>query len=59
MCVCWVVRKTSPLLHRVLGVFLPLITTNCAVLGVCVGSDHKLRRELGLEKEKDKRKVLF
>ena len=26
-----VVRKTSPLLHRVLGVFLPLITTNCAV----------------------------
>ena len=31
-----VVRKTSPLLHRVLGVFLPLITTNCAVLGVAV-----------------------
>ena len=31
-----VVRKTSPLLHRVLGVFLPLITTNCAVLGVAL-----------------------
>ena len=29
-----VVRKTSPLLHQVLGIFLPLITTNCAVLGV-------------------------
>ncbi len=26
------VRKNSPLLHRVLGVYLPLITTNCAVL---------------------------
>ncbi|WP_306671591.1 electron transport complex protein RnfA, partial [Endozoicomonas sp. ONNA2] len=31
-----VVRKTSPLLHKVLGVFLPLITTNCAVLGVAL-----------------------
>jgi electron transport complex protein RnfA len=31
-----VVRKASPLLHRVLGVFLPLITTNCAVLGVAL-----------------------
>ena len=31
-----VVRKTSPLLHRVLGVYLPLITTNCAVLGVAL-----------------------
>jgi Na+-translocating ferredoxin:NAD+ oxidoreductase subunit A len=30
------VNKTSPLLHRVLGVFLPLITTNCAVLGVAL-----------------------
>ncbi|MDN3517776.1 electron transport complex subunit RsxA [Aquisalimonas lutea] len=31
-----VVRYTSPLLHRVLGIFLPLITTNCAVLGVAL-----------------------
>jgi len=31
-----VVRRTSPLLHRVLGIFLPLITTNCAVLGVAL-----------------------
>ncbi|MDA0693058.1 MAG: electron transport complex subunit RsxA [Proteobacteria bacterium] len=30
------VRKSSPLLHRVLGVYLPLITTNCAVLGVAL-----------------------
>ena len=31
-----VVRRTSPLLYRVLGIFLPLITTNCAVLGVAL-----------------------
>ncbi|MDJ0656829.1 MAG: electron transport complex subunit RsxA [Xanthomonadales bacterium] len=31
-----VVRRTSPLLHRLLGIFLPLITTNCAVLGVAL-----------------------
>ena len=29
-----VIQKTSPLLHQVLGIYLPLITTNCAVLGV-------------------------
>jgi len=31
-----VVNKTSPLLYQVLGIFLPLITTNCAVLGVAL-----------------------
>lgn len=31
-----VVRKTSPTLYRLLGIFLPLITTNCAVLGVAL-----------------------
>ena len=31
-----VVRKTSPLLYQLLGIFLPLITTNCAVLGVAL-----------------------
>ena len=31
-----VVHKTSPLLYNVLGIFLPLITTNCAVLGVAL-----------------------
>ena len=30
------IEKSSPLLYRVLGVFLPLITTNCAVLGVAM-----------------------
>lgn len=28
------VRKTSPVLYQVLGIYLPLITTNCAVLGI-------------------------
>lgn len=36
-----VVHKTSPLLYRVLGVFLPLITTNCAVLGVALLNINK------------------
>ena len=36
-----VVRKTSPILYRVLGVFLPLITTNCAVLGVALLNINK------------------
>lgn len=30
------VRKLSPGLYQVLGIFLPLITTNCAVLGVAL-----------------------
>lgn len=44
-----VVHKTSPLLHRVLGVFLPLITTNCAVLGVAllnVNKEHGFMQSL-------------
>ncbi|MBU2886881.1 electron transport complex subunit RsxA [Gilvimarinus agarilyticus] len=35
------IEKTSPLLYRVLGVFLPLITTNCAVLGVALQNTQK------------------
>ena len=31
-----VMHKTAPVLHKVLGIFLPLITTNCAVLGVAL-----------------------
>jgi electron transport complex protein RnfA len=31
-----VVRKTAPALYQALGVFLPLITTNCAVLGAAL-----------------------
>ncbi|MGL4568951.1 MAG: electron transport complex protein RnfA, partial [Fusobacteriaceae bacterium] len=30
------IQKTSPGLYKALGVFLPLITTNCAVLGVAL-----------------------
>ncbi len=29
-----VIKKSAPELHRVLGIYLPLITTNCAVLGI-------------------------
>lgn len=35
------VHKTSPLLYRVLGIFLPLITTNCIVLGVALLNANK------------------
>lgn len=31
-----VMRHTAPMLHRVLGIYLPLITSNCAVLGVAL-----------------------
>jgi len=31
-----VLQKTSQALYKALGVYLPLITTNCAVLGVCI-----------------------
>jgi electron transport complex protein RnfA len=44
-----VIEKTSPLLHRVLGIYLPLITTNCAVLGVPLlnaGLNHNLLESL-------------
>jgi electron transport complex protein RnfA len=29
-----VIQKTSPSLYQILGIYLPLITTNCAVLGI-------------------------
>ena len=38
-----VMHKTSPMLYQVLGIYLPLITTNCIVLGVAllnVKEDH-------------------
>src|SRR5690606_25979598 len=40
-----VMQRRSPRLYRVLGIFLPLITTNCAVLGVAllnVQAQHSL-----------------
>lgn len=39
------IRRRSPLLHGIIGLYLPLITTNCAVLGVALLSS---RRELDL-----------
>lgn len=36
-----ILKKVSPSLYQALGIFLPLITTNCAVLGVAVLSVQK------------------
>jgi electron transport complex protein RnfA len=44
-----VVRKFSPALYQVLGIFLPLITTNCAVLGVAllnIQEEHSFMQSL-------------
>lgn len=38
------IHKVSPVLYQALGIFLPLITTNCAVLGVAI---------LNVQQEKD------
>lgn len=40
-----VIHKTSPVLYQVLGIYLPLITTNCAVLGVALLT---IQEKLGL-----------
>ena len=32
----YTIRASSPLLHQLLGIYLPLITSNCAVLGVAL-----------------------
>ena len=40
-----ILKKVSPALYQALGIFLPLITTNCAVLGVailCIQKDFNL-----------------
>ena len=34
-------KKTSPPLYKALGIYLPLITTNCAVLGVAITNVQK------------------
>jgi electron transport complex protein RnfA len=44
-----VIKKTSPDLYQVLGIYLPLITTNCAVLGIPllnVQADHDFMESL-------------
>lgn len=46
-----VIQKTSPALYQALGVYLPLITTNCAVLGIVIINMQKnvqLGSEFGL-----------
>jgi electron transport complex protein RnfA len=35
------IKKTSPALFRALGIFLPLITTNCAILGLALFQTNK------------------
>lgn len=36
-----IMKKVSPILYQALGIFLPLITTNCAVLGVAILTINK------------------
>ncbi len=36
-----VIKKASPALFRALGIFLPLITTNCAILGLALFSTNR------------------
>lgn len=43
-----VMRKTSPTLYKALGIYLPLITTNCAVLGVALLNTTDARTPLTL-----------
>ena len=43
-----ILKKYIPALHASLGVYLPLITTNCAVLGVCISNiDNYLVEQAG------------
>jgi len=44
-----ILKKVSPALYQALGVFLPLITTNCAVLGVAlmvIAKDYDLLKSV-------------
>ena len=45
-------KKFVPALYQALGVFLPLITTNCAVLGVVIGGSQKLMKHLEMKNKK-------
>ena len=42
-----ILKKSSPSLYQALGIFLPLITTNCAVLGVAIGVTQKFDTAAG------------
>ena len=37
-----ILKKVSPDLYQALGIFLPLITTNCAVLGIAILAAQKI-----------------
>jgi electron transport complex protein RnfA len=37
-----ILQRVSPSLYRALGIYLPLITTNCAVLGIAVDASMKI-----------------
>jgi len=41
-----ILKKSSPSLYQALGIFLPLITTNCAVLGVAILVTQKFPNNL-------------
>lgn len=36
-----ILKKISPVLYQALGIFLPLITTNCAILGIAIAVTQK------------------
>ncbi len=40
------IKNSMPLMYRVLGVFLPLITSNCAVLGVALLNSNRVNTDL-------------
>jgi len=42
------IQKISPTLYEALGIYLPLITTNCAILGVAINSIEKEYNFLGM-----------
>ncbi|MDR1345524.1 MAG: electron transport complex subunit RsxA, partial [Bacteroidales bacterium] len=41
-----ILKKMSPVLYQALGIFLPLITTNCAVLGIAILVTQKFPNNL-------------
>ena len=44
-----ILKKTAPALYQALGVFLPLITTNCCILGVAILAANGTYATQGLE----------
>ncbi|MFA4987252.1 MAG: Rnf-Nqr domain containing protein [Candidatus Brocadiia bacterium] len=44
-----IIIKTSPALYRAMGIYLPLITTNCAILGVALLNDDFAKSSASME----------